>query len=98
LALRQVMSQHNDSVPISRLPLEIFSHILATLSNIHPPSYRGDPSEPPTLGWITTTHVCRRWRHIALDQATLWTDVEFTLGTEWAQRMIARSQSLPITL
>ncbi|KZV64058.1 hypothetical protein PENSPDRAFT_189606 [Peniophora sp. CONT] len=27
------------------------------------------------LGWITATHVCRYWREIGLEMATLWADV-----------------------
>ncbi|KAI0045416.1 hypothetical protein FA95DRAFT_1477356, partial [Auriscalpium vulgare] len=90
--------------PISRLPTELIAYIFILLSNIDRPSYpaaiSGSPTYPcaPTLGWIAVTHVCRLWREIALDYPSLWANVEFAMGSDWTQLMLARARSSPLAL
>ncbi len=50
------------------------------------------------LGWITVTHVCSVWRHVALDHRTLWTRHRFNLGLEWTTEMLRRAGSTPLNL
>ncbi|KAI0061052.1 hypothetical protein BV25DRAFT_1992574 [Artomyces pyxidatus] len=50
------------------------------------------------LGWINVTHVCRRWREIALSTPRLWIVVDFSLGPSWLKEVLARSKHLPIAL
>jgi hypothetical protein len=54
--------------------------------------------EDSTLAWVTLTHVCARWRAVALDWAALWTDVCFDLGPAWAETMLARARGAPLTI
>ena len=50
------------------------------------------------LGWITVTHVCSLWRHVALDYCTLWTHHLFNLGLEWTIEMLRRAGGAPLKL
>ena len=50
------------------------------------------------LGWITITHVCSLWRHIALDHCTLWTHHLFNLGLEWTTEILRRAGGAPLKL
>lgn len=50
------------------------------------------------LGWITVTHVCSLWRHVALDYCTLWTHHRFNLGLEWTTEMLRRAGGAPLKL
>jgi len=49
------------------------------------------------LGWITVTQVCRHWRQVALSNPTLWVNIVFDLGVEWAEEMLERSKAAPIS-
>ncbi|KZV76264.1 hypothetical protein PENSPDRAFT_646546 [Peniophora sp. CONT] len=46
----------------------------------------------PALGWIRVTFVCRRWRYVAIDEATLWTRLTNALGPEWLDVFLMRSR------
>ena len=50
------------------------------------------------LGWVNITYVCSRWRKLALDDASLWTDVPVVLGTRWLKEFMWRSKEMPLTL
>ncbi|KZV59757.1 hypothetical protein PENSPDRAFT_543247, partial [Peniophora sp. CONT] len=50
------------------------------------------------LAWVTITHVCRRWRTIALEDPSLWTDIPFVLSMPWIDAFVSRSTALPIHL
>ncbi|KAI0311799.1 hypothetical protein OF83DRAFT_1149238 [Amylostereum chailletii] len=45
----------------------------------------------PALSAIRLTHICRHWRAIARDDATLWTHVLMT-SEKWTWRMLERSK------
>ncbi|KAJ3553238.1 hypothetical protein NM688_g3721 [Phlebia brevispora] len=49
----------------------------------------------PPYHWLTITHVCRYWRNIALDDATLWQCLEIP-HAECLRAFIARSKKLPL--
>ena len=93
-ALQMVMcamrTKRNDFSLIGRLPPEILSHIFSFHAIQNQPN-------PPGLGWITVTHVCRRWRQVALADPGLWSTVVFDLGAEWAEEMLARSKAALIS-
>lgn len=69
----------NRFAPISRLPDELFVEIF---------TYVAHTSSPPRM-WFWTTHVCRRWREIALHCPRLWTVVDMRNQNhirEWIRR------------
>ncbi|KAI0044100.1 hypothetical protein FA95DRAFT_303721 [Auriscalpium vulgare] len=82
---------------IDGLPVECLGLIFAICEEDDPPKNPEDRSGP-SLGWITVTHVCRRWRDVALGYPQLWTLVAFDLGDAWAQEMVARSQSAALLM
>ncbi|KAI0065788.1 hypothetical protein BV25DRAFT_1821472 [Artomyces pyxidatus] len=47
--------------------------------------------------WLAVTHVCQRWRQIALSTPSLWTDI-MTRNRFWANEMLVRSASVPIRI
>ncbi|VDB95469.1 unnamed protein product [Peniophora sp. CBMAI 1063] len=51
------------------------------------------------LAWIpAVTHVCSRWRSVAVNDPSLWTDVPVVLGFEWLRTFVERSRMETITL
>ncbi|KAH9056722.1 hypothetical protein EDB87DRAFT_1579162 [Lactarius vividus] len=100
------------SHPITLFPTEILSEIMCYLPlffgrdapSIHPLHHDLDPSggftrDGPvrTPHWVAVSHVCRRWREIALRCKALWTAVPL-VSVSWAQRALTLSDPHPITL
>ena len=76
----------NAPEPISSLPTEIIAAIFLL---VHVP------------GWtdIRLTHVCRRWREIALDHPLFWSHLDFTTVTPaGATEILARARMAPLYL
>ncbi|KAI0046274.1 hypothetical protein FA95DRAFT_1573238 [Auriscalpium vulgare] len=73
-AAGQDPAQHNAQVPVARIPPEILCRIFYILSSIDPSRpYGANGSEVQgSLGWLTATHVCQRWRSVALEDTSLW--------------------------
>ena len=100
------------SHPITLLPTEILSEIMCYLPlffgrdapSIRPLSRDLDPSgrftrDSPirTPHWVAVSHVCRRWRDIALKCKALWTTIPL-VSVSWAQRALTLSYPHPIIL
>ncbi|KAI0054839.1 hypothetical protein BV25DRAFT_1922336 [Artomyces pyxidatus] len=87
--------------PISHLPSEIISRMLLFhASNDHPdvdarPSSRFRKASAGRR-WIEATHVCRRWRQIALNTPNLWSHVFLARGATLASAMVARARTKPL--
>ena len=45
------------------------------------------------LGWIVVTHICQRWRGVALDNPTFWICIPFHRPS-WVPEMAKRSKSV----
>ncbi|KAJ7616083.1 hypothetical protein FB45DRAFT_1035237 [Roridomyces roridus] len=79
---------HNDRLPINRLPPDIFADIFLLLA-----------SEPTDGGydhsWVACSHICTSWRRIALGTPLLWSHVVFT-SHAWVKACIQRSKSSPL--
>ncbi|KAI0056577.1 hypothetical protein BV25DRAFT_1565659 [Artomyces pyxidatus] len=84
----------NSHTPVSRLPSEILTHIFSffRVSHLDPPD---SPCFPPS--WIAVTHVCRRWRDVALSSPGLWTNIVMN-NKRWMKATLARSRNAPISL
>ena len=98
-------TQRNALSSIGSLPAEILSRIFALHALHQPPGEvlweTDDSEEPPSLsqlelGWITVTHVCRRWRNVALANPSLWARIAFSLGDRWVDEMLARAGPAPV--
>ena len=97
-------TRRNNFSFIGRLPPEILSCIFSfhAINQPIPKDSIYNPDDPfPSssgpiqlgLGWITITHVCHRWRQVALSDPNLWRTIVFDLGAEWAEEMLERSKA-----
>ncbi|KAI0047442.1 hypothetical protein FA95DRAFT_1679047 [Auriscalpium vulgare] len=93
-ASQDVRPYPNYLLPIARLPPEILCPIFMHLY----PLAKAPFKSAAFFGWIPVTHVCRRWRDIALAHRSLWTRIPLELGTDWTTTLLERSKSLPIHL
>ncbi|KAI0044497.1 hypothetical protein FA95DRAFT_1496973, partial [Auriscalpium vulgare] len=91
--------QHNSNLPSSRLPPEIMSRVFTILVSIDPPTRTVRPVKI-RLGWLSITHVCKRWRDIALHLPTLWADITFPFifDERWAAAFSSRARDMPLTI
>ena len=102
-AIAHLRRYRNESVPINRLPPELFRVILGHLK--HPPSSRSCPSSQlprfkldfySTL--ISAMLVCHKWHEIGLQAASLWTDIDFARRGAFAPILLSRSLGASIRL
>ncbi|KAI0061468.1 hypothetical protein BV25DRAFT_1785855, partial [Artomyces pyxidatus] len=91
-ALHSINARINALLPVSHIPPEILAHIFLYCV-LADQEWR---NTLPGLGWISVTHVCRRWRHIALDNSGLWRHIPLTSGRQWIAEMLSRSRSKPL--
>ena len=91
-ASRELKYHHNALAPISRLPPETLAEIFSLL-----PFPSVDHDYVPYLKWIRVTHVCRRWREIALGSPYLWSHINFTrLTLVGFPEILARAKMSPL--
>ncbi|KAA1470306.1 hypothetical protein DENSPDRAFT_682612 [Dentipellis sp. KUC8613] len=78
----------NNASPAARLPADVLVYIFMLL--------RDDclSEAEMSLSWITVTHVCHRWREIALEVAGLWTAIFYGSPQSWGE-FINRSREAP---
>lgn len=91
--------RRNALAPISRLPPETIVIIFSFLSL--PRNYvqllTGD--EQDNLAWLPVSHVCRRWREIALNHSRFWSHIDFTaLTLAGVTEVLFRSKMAPLEL
>jgi hypothetical protein len=91
-ATQEPKYRRNTLAPISRLPPETLAEIFSRLP------FSGDDNEDvPYLAWIGVTHVCHRWREIALHSPYLWNHIDFTeLTLAGFTEILARAKMLPL--
>src|SRR5712672_1138819 len=88
-----ILTRRNMLIPISILPAEILARIfhfsVAGASFLR--------SNRP--GWVSVTHVCRRWRQIALDDSTLWTRFSTSpRSRDWIAERLSRARNAPLII
>ncbi|KAI0349695.1 hypothetical protein OH77DRAFT_1594079 [Trametes cingulata] len=92
-------SHLNDTTAIARLPpellSEIFLHVVEDRYGEVTTSY--SPCSSRFYKWIVVTHVCRRWRAIALDTAKLWSYVILTRSSV-VREVLSRSRKAPLSI
>ncbi|EED83879.1 predicted protein [Postia placenta Mad-698-R] len=104
--LSDVRMSANAQHPVNRLPVEILGEIFHQVSP--PLNNLDDPSLEEFLVWdslfdfkdtdalLPLTHVCRRWRDVALDTPTLWTTIYGSSHPDAISEYRIRSQSAPL--
>ena len=98
LALR---CHRNEILPlISRLPNEVLTEIFllfvsasydSSCDNTGPPVY-------DVFKWLQITHVCHRWRAVALVQPRLWERIPITDRVDCMQAFVERSRDRPLLI
>ncbi|KZV70302.1 hypothetical protein PENSPDRAFT_734792 [Peniophora sp. CONT] len=85
----------------SVLPTELLALIFRYLVALHPKDYQEynptDPRPLQPLDWIHISHVCRRWRTIALDSPQLWCRLFPKMGSAH-EAFIQRSKNAPLLI
>ncbi|KAA1477424.1 hypothetical protein DENSPDRAFT_584670 [Dentipellis sp. KUC8613] len=89
--------------PIHKLPTELLCYIflLGTHSCESQHALRSsDPRLPDTKypSSVPVSHVCHRWRAVALQYPKLWTYISFWLSPAWIEACFRRSSSLPLAI
>lgn len=87
-AILRLKSHWNSMIPISRLPPEI----LFTIFDIIVEESVCDGNDHPRH-WCAFSHVCRRWRSIALDCAKLWNCITFDADLDCLSELLSRTKS-----
>ena len=89
-----LLSHRNAIAPISALPPELLARVFHFHALVEPPW-----SSMQNLGWIRVTHVCRQWRHVALDDLSLWATITgFWPSTELMSESLVRARNAPLVI
>ena len=94
---RALELRRNALAPISCLPPETLAAIFSFLSlpRDHVRIRTGD--EEDNLAWLRVTHVCHRWREIALNQPRFWSHIDFNaLTLDGVMEVLSRSKMAPL--
>lgn len=95
--------QFNTALTVGALPTELLTRIFTVLRDL----YVNSPSSTSTrdgdssdvLRWTNVTHVCSRWREIALGDPSLWAcDIGAWKNREWIDEMLERAGSAPLSI
>jgi hypothetical protein len=96
-SIRALKLRRNALSPISSLPPEMFAAIFSILCLPGTSPLGGKPDHH--LARLSVSHVCHRWREIALNQPLLWSHVDFTtLSLAGAAEILVRAKSIPLYL
>ncbi|KDQ63102.1 hypothetical protein JAAARDRAFT_366821 [Jaapia argillacea MUCL 33604] len=99
--VRGLRSRRNVHAPVSRLPPElltrIFSELCWTDQSSFPNSSYHIRQEPRRYFWIKVTHVCRLWRSVAIECASLWSRIPFFFP-KWIPEMLSRSRGVQLVV
>ncbi|KAA1470087.1 hypothetical protein DENSPDRAFT_670365 [Dentipellis sp. KUC8613] len=92
-------SCHNSTLPVVSLPVEILTIIIFHVME-RDILYARDIGwhqrhKRESLGWIKMTHVCRRWRQVALATPLLWRNVVW-LRADGMETMLHRAARAPL--
>ncbi|KAF8262416.1 hypothetical protein EI94DRAFT_1743698 [Lactarius quietus] len=92
-SIHTLKHRRNAFAHISSLPTEIITAIFFLLR------VPGTGGKPDTLLALRITHVCHRWREIALNQPLFWSHVNFTtVSPTGATEILARARTAPLHL
>ncbi|KAF8189192.1 hypothetical protein K438DRAFT_1833121 [Mycena galopus ATCC 62051] len=95
LLQRALRTRRNSLAFIACLPTEVLTPILELAQTIYEdkPDFR---TAKFVLG-LTVSHVCRRWREIALKSSKVWTNIVLS-RPRWALEMLHRSRAAPLVI
>jgi len=85
-----MLTRRNVLVPISVLPAEILARIF---------HFNAFSERCHLQDWVFFTHVCRRWRQVALDDSTLWKHFSpYLWNKEWVAERLSRARNAPLDI
>lgn len=87
-AVQTLRSRRNTLAPVSKLPNEMFIAVFSMVLLETKDSW----------DIVPITHVCRHWRHIALNFAILWTHIHIPPCAKMELEMLRRSRDAPMSL
>lgn len=93
--------RRNDLVLVVRLPPEILSTIfIAYACMLSPPVDEWQTVRVPyPYSWIAITHICKRWRDVALNTVGLWTTIWLSwVNMEAVEAILFRSKQAPLVI
>ncbi|VDC03721.1 unnamed protein product [Peniophora sp. CBMAI 1063] len=112
--LAQIKRVRNNPSSLCRIPAEIICHIISFAKVDYGwPRIQSEPvgngddatgelgaTTSSKLGWLVLTHVCSRWREVAIGSAHLWTDPSdyFALPPVLLRLILERARKLPFHL
>ncbi|KAF8437158.1 hypothetical protein L210DRAFT_3356803, partial [Boletus edulis BED1] len=88
--LCDLQTQRNSCSLISRLPTETLAAIFVCSARDYHSTHDGSPTETAP-SWVNVSYVCRHWRNVALNCATLWSHL-FITSPRWTEELLARSK------
>ncbi|KZV63212.1 hypothetical protein PENSPDRAFT_657495 [Peniophora sp. CONT] len=87
--------------PLStQLPDDIVYEVFHASAQANPPCSprrRGFDDPPGSLGWISMTHICSRWRQIGINIPSLWAQIICTFSAN-KTTILHRARDAPLTL
>lgn len=87
----------NNFLPIHQLPNEILEEIFQISVSMKVwNSYHYIIITTPSIAWVKLTHVCHRWRRVALGCPRLWSEFSDRISKRWAEAFMTRSLPRPI--
>ncbi|KAN0135823.1 hypothetical protein V8E53_006275, partial [Lactarius tabidus] len=99
-SIRALRLRRNALSPISSLPPEVLA-ASAIFSLLCPQSPDRNPGHDRHLSRLHVSHVCHRWREIALNHPSLWSHVDFTdfrASLAGTTEILVRAKSVPLYL
>ncbi|VDB84785.1 unnamed protein product [Peniophora sp. CBMAI 1063] len=75
MAFARALERRNELAPISALPAELLARIFSHLAESWPVNSDSPHKATTTGGWTRVARVCRRWRSVAIDCASLWATI-----------------------
>lgn len=93
---RDIKEQLNSLAPIFTLPSDLLSDILAQAIGFPDDSAESSWPGQQLYGWIRVTHVCTRWRAVAVGCPTLWNRIRVTRRYELMAMLVERSKKAPL--
>ncbi|KAG5637496.1 hypothetical protein H0H81_004369 [Sphagnurus paluster] len=87
--LISVRTRYNSLIIAVRLPPEVLTNIFLQISAML--------CDDPKKRWIYVSHVCSRWRQIALESSKLWCRIASN-RPEWISMLLSRSGTKPLDI
>lgn len=99
-----IKHQRNQLAPITQLPVEVLAQVFLECAQTpwqaSTTGYHGfiDIHMPGCTKWTVVSHVCQRWREVALGCSELWSVLNPRTPEKWLEAMIERSRDNPLSI